>query len=682
MTNDPLVVFTPSGKRGRFPVGTPILTAARQLGVDLDSVCGGRGICSKCQITPSYGEFSKHGVTVQDDALSAWNKVEQRYQDKRGLKTGRRLGCQAAVQGDVVIDVPPESQVHKQVVRKRAEVRDIVLDPSTKLYYVEVAEPDMHDPSGDLERLRNALKVQWDVSKVTADLHILQSMQPILRKGDWKVTVAVHLGDKENRPRIMHIWPGYYDGTVYGLAVDLGSTTIAAHLCDLQTGEVLASSGVMNPQIRFGEDLMSRVSYSMMNMRGAEEMTQAVREGMCGLFTQIATEAEIDKGLIVDAVFVCNPVMHHLLLGIDPFELGQAPFALATNNALRLRADDLELNIHPSARIYMLPCIAGHVGADAAAVALSETPDKSDDLVLVVDVGTNAEILLGNREKVLACSSPTGPAFEGAQISSGQRAAPGAIERVEIHPVTKTPRFKVIGSDLWSDEEGFEDVIATTGVTGICGSGIIEMVAEMRIHGIVDAPGLIGSPEQTGSDRCFLDGRTYSYRVYNGTSTGGPLITITNRDIREIQMAKAALYSGARLLMDKFGVDKVDRVVLAGAFGAHISTKHAMVLGMIPDAPLDKVTSAGNAAGTGARIALLNTSARGEIEATVRAIHKIETAIEPRFQEHFVNASAIPNAVEPFPILNSIVTLPEATFNTGGGGADDKGGGRRRRRRA
>lgn len=682
MANDPLVVFTPSGKRGRFAVGTPILTAARQLGVDLDSVCGGRGICSKCQITPSYGEFSKHGVTVQENALSEWNSVEQRYQDKRGLIPGRRLGCQASVQGDVVIDVPPESQVHKQVVRKRAEARDIVLDPSTKLFYVEVAEPDMHDPSGDLERLRTALADQWDVQGVTADLHILQTMQPILRKGAWKVTVAIHLGDMENRPRIMNIWPGYYDGTVYGLAVDLGSTTIAAHLCDLQTGEVLASSGVMNPQIRFGEDLMSRVSYSMMNPKGAQEMTRAVREGMCGLFTQIATEAAIDKELIVDAVFVCNPVMHHLLLGIDPFELGQAPFALATNNALRLRADDLDLNIHPSARIYMLPCIAGHVGADAAAVALSEAPDKSDDLVLVVDVGTNAEILLGNREKVLACSSPTGPAFEGAQISSGQRAAPGAIERVEIDPVTKDPRFKVIGSDLWSDEDGFDAVIAGTGVTGICGSGIIEMVAEMRMQGIVDAPGLIGSPEQTGTDRCFQDGRTYSYRVYDGTASGGPLITVTNRDIREIQMAKAALYSGARLLMDKFGVDKVDRIVLAGAFGAHISTKHAMVLGMIPDAPLDKVTSAGNAAGTGARIALLNTSARAEIEATVRAIHKVETAIEPRFQEHFVNASAIPNAVEPFAILQSIVTLPTATFNTGGGGRDASGGGSRRRRRA
>ena len=679
MSTDPLVVFTPSGKRGNFAIGTPILTAARKLGVDLDSVCGGRGICSKCQITPSYGEFSKHGVTVQDGALSEWNSVEQRYQDKRGLIEGRRLGCQATVQGDIVIDVPPESQVHKQVVRKRAEARDIVMNPSTKLYYVEVQEPDMHDPTGDLERLRIALNEQWQLENVHADLHILQKMQPILRKGGWKVTCAVHLGDDENAPRIMHIWPGYYEGTVYGLAVDLGSTTIAAHLCDLQTGEVVASSGVMNPQIRFGEDLMSRVSYSMMNAGGAAEMTAAVREGMNALFTQVSTEAEIDKALIVDAVFVCNPVMHHLFLGIDPFELGQAPFALTTSDSLRLRADDLDLNIHPSARIYILPCIAGHVGADAAAVALSEAPDKSEDLVLVVDVGTNAEILLGNKEKVLACSSPTGPAFEGAQISSGQRAAPGAIERVEIDPVTKVPRFRVIGSDIWSDEDGFDEAIAGTGVTGICGSGIIEMVAEMRLAGIVDGPGLIGSPEQTGSANCFLDGRTYSFLVYDATENGGPKITVTNRDIREIQMAKAALYSGARLLMDKFNVDKVDRVVLAGAFGAHISPKHAMVLGMIPDAPLDKVTSAGNAAGTGARIALLNREARTEIEATVRAIHKIETAIEPRFQEHFVNASAIPNSAEPFPILNSIVTIPDANFNTGGG--DKEGGGRRRRRR-
>ncbi|MDE4143682.1 MAG: ASKHA domain-containing protein [Pseudophaeobacter sp. bin_em_oilr2.035] len=681
MADDPLVVFTPSGKRGRFPAGTPVLTAARQLGVDLDSVCGGRGICSKCQITPSYGEFSKLGVSVQDDALSPWNKVEQRYKDKRGLIDGRRLGCQALIEGDVVIDVPPESQVHRQVVRKRAEARDIVMNPSTRLFYVEVEEPDMHKPSGDLERLAEALRVQWEIENVQCDLQILQTMQPVLRKGGWKVTVAVHLGDSNTPPRIMHIWPGLYEGSLYGLAVDLGSTTIAAHLCDLKTGEVVASSGIMNPQIRFGEDLMSRVSYAMMNKGGDQEMTRAVREGMAQLFTQISAEAGIDQTLIVDAVFVCNPVMHHLFLGIDPFELGQAPFALATSNALSLRASELDLNIHPAARVYLLPCIAGHVGADAAAVALSEAPDKSKDLVLVVDVGTNAEILLGNTEKVLACSSPTGPAFEGAQISSGQRAAPGAIERVEINPETKEPRFRVIGSDLWSDEDGFAGAIATTGITGICGSGIIEAIAEMRLAGVLDASGLIGSAEQTGSSRCIQDGRTNAYVLWDGTADGGPTITVTNPDIRAIQMAKAALYSGARLLMDKFGVDTVDRVVLAGAFGAHISAKHAMVLGMIPDCPLEKVTSAGNAAGTGARIALLNTEARREIEDTVRQIEKVETAVEPRFQEHFVNASAIPNSVEPFPILETVVTLPEVNFNTGGGDGAADGGRRRRRRR-
>ncbi|MCK4712063.1 MAG: DUF4445 domain-containing protein, partial [Marinosulfonomonas sp.] len=354
-------------------------------------------------------------------------------------------------------------------------------------------------------------------------------------------------------------------------------------------------------QIRFGEDLMSRVSYGMMNEGGADEMTAAVRDGMNALFDQIADQAEIDKSNILDSVIVCNPVMHHLLLGIDPYELGQAPFALATSDALCLKASGLGLVLHPETRTYILPCIAGHVGADAAAVALSEAPDKSDDLVLVLDVGTNAELLLGNRSRVLACSSPTGPAFEGAQISSGQRAAPGAIEHVTIDPETKAPRFQVIGSDLWSDQDGFATAIATTGVTGICGSGIIELVAEMRMAGIVDAPGLIGSTEQVGTDRCFTDGRTNSYMVWDGSADGGPVITVTNRDIREIQMAKAALYSGARLLMDKFGVDTVDRIVLAGAFGAHISPKHAMVLGMIPDCVLEKVTSAGNAAGTGAR---------------------------------------------------------------------------------
>ena len=678
MTTEHLVIFTPSGKRGRFPEGTPVLQAARQLGVDLDSVCGGRGICSKCQITPSYGEFPKHGVTVQDGALSEWNSVEERYKSKRGLIDGRRLGCQAKVMGDIVIDVPPESQVHRQVVRKAATARNITMDPATRLFFIEVREPDMEEPTGDLERMAEALKLQWEIDNVRVDASVIGKLQTTLRKGKWQVTVALFQDHNGEAPRIVEIWPGLHEGGLFGLAIDLGSTTIAAHLCDLVTGEVKASSGVMNPQIRFGEDLMSRVSYAMMNANGASEMTKAVRLAINGLVQSLSTEAGVDPSLIFEAVIVCNPVMHHLLLGIDPVELGQAPFALATSNSLSLNASDLDLDqVNKRARVYLLPCIAGHVGADAAAVALSEEPNKSEDLALIVDVGTNAEILLGNKTKVLACSSPTGPAFEGAQISAGQRAAPGAIERIEIDPVTKEPRFRVIGVDLWSDEAGFSEAVAGSGITGICGSGIIEAVAEMRIAGILDPSGLIGSAEQVGTPRCVPEGRTNSYVIHDARAEGGPLISVTQGDIRAIQLAKSALYAGARLLMDEMGVEKVDRVVLAGAFGAHISPKHAMVLGMIPDVPLEKVFSAGNAAGTGARIALLNKASRSEIEKTVHQIKKIETAIEPRFQEHFVNANAIPHAKDPFPELSKIVSLPQVGFNTKGEGAD---GGRRRRR--
>ncbi len=679
MTDDPLVIFTPSGKRGRVPAGTTVLSAARKLGVDLDSVCGGRGICSKCQVSPGKGRFDKHGVTVAPDALTDINAVEERYDRIRGLKPGRRLGCQAQICSDVVLDVPPESQVHRQVVRKSADARPIIMDPATRLHLVSVPEPDMHEPKGDLERLAEALQGQWGVGDVTAPLPVLTKLQDALRKGQWEVTVALHRETEAGPQRIVDLWPGFRSEPLWGLAIDLGSTTIAAHLTSLEDGHVKASAGVMNPQIRFGEDLMSRVSYSMMNEGGAAEMTVAVREAINGLAQELAAEAGIPARDIVETVFVCNPVMHHLLLGIDPVELGQAPFALATSGAVSLPARELDLTaLNPGAQVHVLPCIAGHVGADAAAVALSERPDKSDDLVLIVDVGTNAELLLGDRSRVLACSSPTGPAFEGAQISSGQRAAPGAIEAIRIDPLTKEPRYRVIGCELWSDEDGFEAAIATTGVTGICGSGIIEAVAEMRIAGLVDAKGLIGSAEQAGTERLIAEGRTHAYLIHDGTADGGPRITVTQGDIRAIQLAKSALYAGARLLMDERGVEAVDRVVLAGAFGAHISPMHALVLGMIPDVPVDRVTSAGNAAGTGARIALCSLAARREVETLVRRITKVETAIEPRFQEHFVAANAIPHATAPFAGLRATQPLPEPSFNTGSGG---DGGGRRRRRR-
>jgi uncharacterized 2Fe-2S/4Fe-4S cluster protein (DUF4445 family) len=662
-----LVVFTPSGRRGRFALGTPLLEAARSLGVDIDSVCGGRAICGRCQITVAEGEFAKHGIRSVAANVSAVEAAEEHYGARRRVRTDRRLSCQARLLGDVVIDVPPESQVHKQVVRKRAEVREIKLDPVVRLHYVEVEEPDMHQPSGDLQRLTAALRAQWQLDDLTCDLRIVQGLQKTLRAGAWKVTVAVHSGN-----RIIALWPGFHD-RAFGLAIDVGSTTIAAHLCDLRTGQVVASSGIMNPQIRFGEDLMSRVSYVMMNPGGEVEMTRAVREAIRVLVRQVAAEARIDPQEILELTFVGNPIMHHLLLGIDPTELGGAPFALATNDAITLWASELEISVvHPNARVYVLPCIAGHVGADAAGVVLSETPHLSDKMTLIVDVGTNAELVLGNRHRLLAASSPTGPAFEGAQISCGQRAAPGAIERVRIDPVTLEPRFKVIGSDLWSDHPEFDAATARMGVTGICGSGIIEALAEMYLAGILTSDGVIDGSKAARTPRIQAEGRTFTYQIHGGE----PGVSITQGDVRAVQLAKAALYAGARLLMDHMGAERVDRITLAGAFGSHIDVKYAMVLGLIPDCDLAKVTSAGNAAGTGARIALLNREARAEIERVVKRIEKIETAVEPRFQEHFVRAMAIPHKTDLYPNLASAVDLPVRDEAAG-----DAAEGRRRRRR-
>jgi uncharacterized 2Fe-2S/4Fe-4S cluster protein (DUF4445 family) len=664
------VVFTPTGRRGKVRHGTTVLEAARKLGVDLDSVCGGRAICGRCQIDFKAGDFSKFQITSRAENLSEAGRAELRYAEKRSLKAGRRLGCSARLLGDAVIDVPPESQVHRQIIRKRAEARDIEVRPVTRLHYVEVREPDMHDPSGDFRRLCQSLREQWPdwgiADDVASDLPVLQMLQKALRDGNWKVTVALREGD-----RVIGVWPGFRD-RIYGLAVDIGSTTMSAHLCDLATGKVLSSAGTMNPQIRFGEDLMSRVSYIMMNPGGDADMTKVVRDAVNWLATQTTAEIGAGPDEIVDLVFVGNPVMHHLMLGIDPVELGGAPFALTIDTAVNLSAGELELYLHPGARVYGLPCIAGHVGADTAAVILSESPHRQDEMTLIIDVGTNAEIVLGNSEGLIACSSPTGPAFEGAQISSGQRAAPGAIERVRIDPKTLEPRFQIIGSDLWSDDENFSDAIERTGITGICGSGIIEVLAEMFLAGLLTADGIIDGRMADRTPRIFEDGRTFSYRLSDE-------VTITQNDVRAIQLAKGALYAGFRLLMDHLGIDAVDRVILAGAFGSHIDAKYAMVLGMVPDCPIDKVWSVGNAAGTGARIALLDGDARREIERVVREVRKIETAVEPRFQEHFVDAMAFPHKTAPYSRLRAAVELPD--FGSSSGDESGDGGRRRRRRR-
>ena len=652
MSRQVKIVFTPSGRQGEVAAGTNLLQAARQMGVDIDSVCGGRAMCGRCQIDVGEGQFAKHGLNSSAASLSVPGASESRYAEKRELQQGRRLACQCAIEEDVVIDVPASSQVHNQLVRKAADNREIALQPPVRLCFIEVREPDMHEPSGDLRRIIEALESQWPervTGEVKCDLHILQQLQPVLRKGKWQVTIALRKGCQ-----IVGIWPGLKE-QILGAAIDIGSTTMSAHICDMNTGEVLASSGMMNPQIRFGEDLMSRVSYGLMNEGGADEMTQSVRTGLAELIAGAAAEAGGTSQDVFEVVLVGNPVMHHLVLGIDPIELGGAPFALAVDTALDVAADALDLDVNKGCWVYLLPCIAGHVGADAAGVVLAESPQTQDDVHLLVDVGTNAEIVLGNSQRMLAASSPTGPAFEGAQISSGQRAAPGAIERVRINPETLEPRFSVIGCDIWSDEEGFDEAIAATGITGICGSGIIEVLGEMYLSGLINEDGVIDGALQARTSRIEADGRTFSYRLSEH-------VCIVQNDIRAIQLAKAALHAGFKLLMDKMGVDTVDKVVLAGAFGTHIDPKYAMVLGMVPDCALDAVIPAGNSAGAGARMALLNMQARSEIEAAVRRIEKIETAVESGFQDHFVRAMAFPHKTDPYPQLTAAVTLPERSL--------------------
>ena len=562
------------------------------------------------------------------------------------------MSCHATLLNDVVIDVPPESQVHRQIIRKETEHRDIRLNTATRLHYVEVESASLEDIRGEAQLLLDALKRDWELENLRIEANVLPRLQKALIEGKQAVTVAVY-----NAQDVIAIWPGLFESP-RGIAIDVGSTTVAAHLCDLGNGEVLGTASVMNPQIRFGEDLMSRVSYIMMHPEGAGEMTAVIRRALNDLFVELSEGVAGDLEDILEITLVANPIMHHIFLGIDPVNLGGAPFALTTTESLELRAKDLDINIHPGGRVYVLPCIAGHVGADSAGVILAEHPEQDAEMTLVIDVGTNAEIVLGNKDRMLVCSTPTGPAFEGAQISSGQRATFGAIERVRIDRETLEPRFKVIGSDLWSNEPGFEQAIGTIGVTGICGSGIIEAVAEMFLAGIVSTDGVVNGDLESQNSRIFASDRTWSYKLHSATAEGQSDISVTQNDIRQIQLAKAALYAGVKLLQDHMGTQQIDRIRLAGAFGSHISLSHAMVLGLIPDCPLENVSAAGNAAGMGARIALLDRDSRGHIEKIVRWAERIETAVEDKFQDYFVDAMAFPHKSDPFTHLFGEIPPP------------------------
>lgn len=651
MTDSHRMVLMPSGRQGDIPHNTTVLEAARQLGVEIESICGGKQTCGKCLIAHELGQFQKHGITSVAENLTEPDATEHAYAARNGINLDeRRLSCSAHIQGDVLIHVPDESLARKQVVRKAAGQLQVEVAPAVRVYYVEV-EPAELGKRSDWSRIQVALKEQWGLENITIDPRLLPELQKTLRADNWSITVTIW----QNRD-VIRVEAGYND-SLYGLAVDVGSTTIAAHLCNLLTGEVVATETTMNPQVRYGEDLMSRVSYGMMESQGVTRMHRAVIKALNDLAKQAAETAQINPTEITDAVLVGNTVMVNLLLGIDPVELGGAPFALVTEDALDIKARDLGLSaLHKGAMIHLLPSIAGHVGADSASVLLSEQPYFDENITLICDIGTNAEILLGTKDHILSASSPTGPAFEGAQITHGQRAAPGAIERVRISE--QGVRYTVVGDERWNDElEEGESLQAT----GICGSGIIEVVAELFLVGVLDNGGRFNAKSTHPNLRMSERSAEFILVGAQQSATGKPIV-VTQNDVRAIQLAKGALYAGIKLLMNAFGTQAVNRVKLAGAFGSYIDPKYAMILGLIPDCDLDDVAAVGNAAGDGARIALVSAEQRLVIQKAVHKVEYVETAVAPTFQDEFVGAMGLPHASDPFPHLQAI--LPEQSDNT------------------
>ena len=617
------VCFTPSGRQFKGEFGDTLLQVAQDAGVAIRSLCGGYGQCHQCWIEVSEGEHSKFGVKCDPENVSAVTRLEKQLITDNPTYKGKRLACQSCIQGDLVIDVPEESQEHKAYISKKNKAQNYSIASAINLIDCSLEEATLDKNPSASENLFEQLAKQGISANI--DFSLLRELQPLIHETRGDLTVAIR--DKD---QIVAVYPqGKHQ--VLGAAIDIGSTTLALYVYDLNNGKLVYESSAMNPQIRFGEDLMSRVSYVMMNEGGDEKLTIAVRTKITEMLHEACENLEADLNKLLEVVLVGNPIMHHIFFGISPVELGQAPFTLSIRSWLDVDAKDLGFNLYSKTRLSFLPLIAGHVGADTAAAYLSQMDIMQSETTLLVDIGTNAEIMLSKNGKVYATSSPTGPAFEGAEISSGVRATYGAIERVRIDKDTLKVRFKVIGCDAWSDEPDYK--LVQMKAVGICGSGIIEAIVAFAEAGIIDQSGLF--VESKAPDLFSKKGNTTRFLLVD---QGDKSIYIEQVDIRSIQLAKAALSAGVSILMDYLDCKEFDKVLLAGAFGAHLDPRYVALLDIIPTSTAEKIISVGNAAGIGASAALLDVNKRQTIIDAVDEVVKIETATEPRFQEFFVDA--------------------------------------------
>jgi len=640
------IIFQPSGRRGRVPEGTTILDAARRLGVGIEAVCGEQLVCGKCRVKVMEGSFPKENITSSMSHLSGLDEKEIKVLKRKDSDEHIRLACSTRIHGDVLVFVPEASRTGKQVVSKAAGKIKVKIKPAVRKYYVELPLPSLDDPLGDFERLETALAKAYRLKKLSIDYRALQKLPDVVRKGDWKLTATVWQGKE-----IIRVEPGKVETNI-GLAVDIGTTTVAGYLTDLNTGEVLVTESMMNPQVRYGEDVMSRITYCMMNEEtGLKELQETIIEGLNTIVKQATHKAGHSPEDISEMTLVGNTAMHHILLGINPEYMGVAPFTPALHESVDVKADRFGIHILPAGNIHVLPIEAGFVGADNVGCLISDVPYKRKEMTLLIDIGTNGELVFGNKDKLISCSCATGPALEGAQIEFGMRAAPGAIERVKIDPVTLEPVYKVIGSDRWSDGQ------ANMQAKGICGSAIIDVIAEMFRTRILKKNGQVNmdlkSPRLRKGDK---GGNEYVLAWKHETSIDQDIV-VNQKDVRAIQLAKGALYSGCLIMMRKLGGKPFDRLAVAGAFGSHIDKVAAMIIGMFPDCDLKKVKYIGNAAGDGARIALLNVDKRKEANEIARKVEYVELALEEDFNDRFGEAMQFPHMFDEFPHLKGI--LPE-----------------------
>lgn len=624
------VIFTPSGIRATARDGQSVYDVALNAGVDIQSICGGKGLCNRCQIELSPGEHAKFQLSVGDDALAPFTDTEEKALSKGRIKPGRRLACRAGICSDAVIEVPHDARQHASVISKAGTAIDVVPAPAIRLYMCELPRPELDDNPSDGEALQEALRAFGVEAK---PLHrTLTKLQPTLAQNERQLIAVVRDGAE-----IIDVWPpSPFDA--YGAAIDIGSTSVALYLYDLTTGDLVWQGSAMNPQIRYGEDLMSRVSYVMMNKGGEEKLTAEIRKQIAAMLEDARAALELGANQILEVVLVGNPIMHHLFLGINPVELGQAPFTLAVKDWFEAPAPFFGLGISETARISLLPLVGGHVGADTTGAYLTQIKAMEGRSVLLVDIGTNAEIVLSHNGRVAACSSPTGPAFEGAEIFAGVRASPGAIERVRIDKDTKAVEVKIIGHDGWLSDTRPE-VLSQHRITGICGSGIFEVMVELASAGLIEESGLFRTAEP--HPRLSIDGQSAKFLL---VEAGENSIYVKQTDVRAVQLAKAALSAGVSLLTDYLGCEEIEEILLAGAFGTHLDAAYVADIGIIPGASSENVRSIGNAAGMGAAMALLSTHEKARIIEAVKHIEKVETATEPKFQDYFVGAMKFPTA--------------------------------------